>query len=463
MFFFCDRQEIAIGRAQAMEQLQEYLFISRCNEFACDTSGRDHSLPEPQQGGPCLASRALAIAQIAMADAYNSIVNAFARYTDVEDFPGGNPLAAVAQANHDVLRTLFSQQAAQIDATLNMWLDSLSDDGSAKAIGIAAGKRAAELILALRADDGSANLNGIAPPTNTTSNPGQWSQAPPESNAGGDLAYGEFYGTNCKPYVVDDTAEVIALFRAPPPPSLDSQEYLIAYNNQQSIGGKGDSTSPSVRTEDQYQYAIFWGYDGARELCAPPTLYAAIVRQVMAQHRKSGVELLRALALAHVAMAEAAVASWESKYFYNHWRPITAIRYTGPGNHPKAIPQTDWLCLGAPATNGTNDGVNFTPPFPAYVSGHAAFGGALFGVLRLLFGTDDVPFQFCSRELDGHSEEGGVVRPFRPRTYLRLSQAEMENGDSRLPLGIHWYYDRDEGIAMGNKVANVTVERKFQL
>ncbi len=446
-----------------MDALKEYVMIERTNEFASDCSGRDHSLPTPQQGGPCLASRALALAQIAMADAYNSIENKFARYTQMPSYPGGNKLAAIAQANHDVLAVMFSQQLPLIDSTLEGWLATISD-GAAKQIGIAAGKKAAQLILTARSNDGAYGTNGVAPPTNTTTDPGVWSQAPPESNAAGSTAYGALYGTNCKPFVVNDTAELITLFRCDPPPALTSNEYLAAFNQIKGIGGVGDATSPTGRTQDQTNLAIFWGYDGTRQLCAPPTLYFAIVRQIMTQHRKTAAELMRALTLAAVAMAEAGIAAWESKYYYNHWRPITAIRYTGAGVHPAAIAQPDWLCFGAPASNVSNGGKNFTPPFPGAPSGHATFGGALFGVLRLLFGTDDVPYTFCSRELDGVTRDNeDIPRPFLPRTYMRLSQAEMENGDSRLFLGIHWYYDRDLGIKMGNKIAQVTLDRVFQL
>lgn len=446
-----------------MDALKEYVMIERTNEFASDCSGRDHSLPSPQNGGPCLTSRALAIVQIAIADAYNSIENKFERYTQMPSYTGGDKLAAMAQAAHDTLVALFSLQTSIIDQALTSWLETIPN-GTAKTIGIAAGKKAAELILAARANDGAYGTNGTAPPTNTTTNPGVWSEAPLDSNAAGSTAYCAQYGTNCKPFIVNDTAEIISLFRAPEPPAVTSKEYLAAFNQIKGIGGVGDATSPSARTQDQYEYAIFWGYDGTRQLCAPPTMYFAIVRQIMTQHRKSGVELLRALALVGVGLAEAGIAAWESKYYYNYWRPITAIRYTGAGVHADAIPQSDWLCLGAPASNLSNGGKNFTPNFPAYVSGHATFGGSLFGVLRLLFGTDDVPFQFCSRELDGVTRDNqDVVRPFRPRTYLRLSQAEMENADSRLPLGIHWYYDRDEGIKMGNKVATQALNRVFQL
>jgi hypothetical protein len=83
-------------------------------------------------------------------------------------------------------------------------------------------------------------------------------------------------------------------------------------------------------------------------------------------------------------------------------------------------------------------------------------------VLRGLFGTDDVPFSFTSQEFNGVTTDNvGTVRPWKPRSYLRLSQAEQENGNSRLFLGIHWYYDRDSGIALGESIAPVAIQRYF--
>src|SRR5438045_8992680 len=94
------------------------------------------------------------------------------------------------------------------------------------------------------------------------------------------------------------------------------------------------------------------------------------------------LELARLLALINVSMADAGIAVWESKYFYQFWRPITGIRESDPGTGASgtgdgnAGTTGDPACrpLGAPATNLT--GPNFTPPFPAYPSGHAGFGGA---------------------------------------------------------------------------------------
>jgi hypothetical protein len=85
------------------------------------------------------------------------------------------------------------------------------------------------------------------------------------------------------------------------------------------------------------------------------------------------VDLARLLALVHTAMADAGIACWESKYAYKFWRPVGGIREADTDGNPNTIVDPDFSPLGAPASN-INPGVNFTPPFPAYASGHATFG-----------------------------------------------------------------------------------------
>lgn len=160
-------------------------------------------------------------------------------------------------------------------------------------------------------------------------------------------------------------------------------------------------------------------------------------------------------------MADAGYASWESKYYWDFWRPVTGIREadvgsgpTGSGDgNPDTIADLNFTPLGAPA--GNLQGPNFTPPFPAYPSGHATFGGALFQTLRRFFRTDHVGFRFVSDEYNGVTRDNaGNVRPYLPRYFSRLSQAEEENGQSRIYLGIHWSFDKTKGIAQGRKVAD---------
>ena len=117
--------------------------------------------------------------------------------------------------------------------------------------------------------------------------------------------------------------------------------------------------------------------------------------------------------------------------------------------------------LGAPASNLA--GPNFTPPFPAYPSGHAGFGGALFETMRRFYGTDHIGFTFVSDEFNGTTHDSdGTVRPYMPRSFSTLSQAEEENGQSRIYLGIHWVFDKTEGIRQGQRVADYVFDHVFR-
>jgi hypothetical protein len=204
-------------------------------------------------------------------------------------------------------------------------------------------------------------------------------------------------------------------------------------------------------------------------LCAPPRLYNQIAVTIASARRSNVVELARLFALVNTAMADAGIAIWESKYYYQYWRPVTGIREadeeTGPtgagdGNAATAGDPT-FMPLGAPASNLA--GPNFTPPFPAYPSGHAGFGGALFQVLREFYGTDRVAFTFVSDELNGTTlDANGTPRPLASRRFSSLSEAEEENGQSRIYLGIHWAFDKTAGIAQGRSVASYVVRNAFE-
>ena len=132
----------------------------------------------------------------------------------------------------------------------------------------------------------------------------------------------------------------------------------------------------------------------------------------------------------------------------------------GDGN-PATAGDTTYTPLGAPASNLT--GPNFTPPFPAYPSGHAGFGGALFEMLRNFYRTDRIAFTFVSDEFnDVTKDNNGLVRPKVERSFSSLSQAEKENGQSRIYLGIHWSFDATEGITQGNRVADYVFKHALQ-
>jgi hypothetical protein len=216
---------------------------------------------------------------------------------------------------------------------------------------------------------------------------------------------------------------------------LNSPEYTAAYNEVMSLGAANSTT----RTADQTQVANFWAYDS--KVYGPPVvLYNEITQTIALQQHNSLGQNARLFALVDMAMADAGISAWDAKYTYSFWRPITAIQQGSSDGNPNTVGDPNWQPLGAPG-----DGIrpNFTPPFPAYISGHATFGGALFQTLANFYGTDNVSFSLTSDELPG------VVRH-----YTSFSQASQENGQSRIYLGIHWQFDKTNGIAVGDAVGN---------
>jgi hypothetical protein len=363
---------------------------------------------------------------------------------------------AIAQAAHDALVALWPAQKVSVDGKLAEDLAEFGD-GDQKSRGITLGRRAAAAILARRTDDRSAQADPLVGVDYIPGNgPGEWRQDPISLIP---VALGAKWG-QVTPFVLRSSDQ----FRIPPPPALTSARYTRAFNEVKRLGGDGINTR-TERTPEQTIAGIFWGYDGTPNLSAPPRLYNQIA-VLIANQRGTGtgnpVTLARLLALVHTAMADAGIACWESKYVYKFWRPVGAIREADTDRNPNTVVDPDFSPLGAPASN-INPGVNFTPPFPAYASGHATFGSALFQTLRRFYGTDRIAFTFVSDEFNGVTTDNqGNVRPRIPRTFPNLSTAEEENGQSRIYLGIHWEFDKAEGMLQGRRVADFVANNAFQ-
>ena len=439
--------------------------LHRWNVIAINASGLDHTPVAPgenrvfgEQLGPGRSSRAMAIVHIAMFDALDAVVGGYTSYTGTQAPHGPMSVdAAISQAARDTLAAMFPSQTATFDAYLAEDLAAVPN-AQQRANGIDLGHRTAAAILTMRLNDGSQFPEPrVGIDYLPSDQPGHWRQDPISLIP---LALGAHWG-ECIPFVVNSPTQ----FRAPPPPDMTSAAYTAAYNEVKNLGG----ATGTQRTEEQTFIGIFWAYDGTPSLCAPPRLYNQITVQIADQGRLSAIQFARLLALVNVAMADAGMTIWESKYHYDFWRPVLGIRESDPGTGPTGLgdgnPDTvgdpAFSPLGAPASNLT--GPNFTPPFPAYPSGHAGFGGALFQVLRRFYGTDNIAFTFVSDEFNGQTKDNnGNIRLFRPRSFSNLSQAEEENGQSRIYLGIHWSFDKTEGIAQGRRVGDYVFDHAFR-
>jgi hypothetical protein len=441
--------------------------LHRWNTIAIDAAGLDHTPVAPgdprvfgENLGPGRSSRAMAIVHIAIFDSVNAIFGGYRSYTGVVAPSGPVSLdAAIGKAAHDTLAALYPSQAATFDGLLAEDLGKIKDKKE-RLNGVELGRRAAAAILAARVNDGSEVPEarvGVDHPMSDL--PGHWRQDPISLIP---LALGAHWGS-CLPFVLQSGDQLRVL----PPPALDSPAYAVAFEEAKRLGGDGIHT-PTERTDEQTFIGTFWAYDGTPSMCAPPRLYNQITMQIADQTRLGVVDLARLLALVNVAMADAGIAVWDSKYYYDFWRPISGIRESDPGTGPTGLGDGNTATvgdpafwpLGAPASNLS--GPNFTPPFPAYPSGHAGFGGALFQTLRRFYGTDRMTFTFVSDEFNGETRANdGTVRPLVPRTFSSFSQAEEENGQSRIYLGIHWSFDKTAGIAQGRNVGNYVFEHAF--
>jgi vanadium-dependent haloperoxidase-like protein len=379
-----------------------------------------------------VSSRALAITQVAVHDALNAIERRYKPYalhgtTD----PGASPDAAIAAAAHDALVGLIAvgilpfvgfgtatQQAAAVAFVNAQYAADLATipDGAARARGIAVGQAAARAILARRSVDGATTFVLYTPGTR----PGDWQPTPNPSPfdppAGGERLPAVLPGWGkVTPFVLRSSSQ----FEPRRPPSLESQRYARDYNEVMAIGEK----SSISRTPEQTQIARFW-YEGS------PAGWSRIGRVVGEVRGLDSWQRARLLALMNLAMADGFIAGMETKYTFNFWRPVTAIRAGDTDGNDDTIADPNWSSL-----------LN-SPAIPDYTSTHSILGAAAAAVLRRFFGDDDVAFQTTSGV-----PFGGITRSFQS-----FSEAARENGDSRIYAGIHFRSAVEEGIRQGSRI-----------
>ena len=499
-------QNAIFQRLQAGES-PEFYHLMLWHAVALDLTAQDHATvagsTDPlfaEQFGPARTSRVMAIMHLAVFEAVNAIYQTHKSYqglqTQIYSYAGASAGAvspttasvrmAINYAAFDTLTVLYPKKAALTSAVFNrVVLLNPDEPATVSALGASIGQAAAKAVLLARNydyanawfNDGSghipANGNSLSiEPAWQSIYPGtpgvlDWQQDPITQLP---FALGAHW-SQVTPFVLS------SLPLPPPPPQATDLTFGAAYQDVARQGGDPNAPSLTPRfptatlrtgaqpgsplnaTNNTF-HGMFWGYDGTALLCAPPRLYNMIATSIALKERPitSVNEMAFYLALVNVAMADAGIAAWNAKYFYHYARPVTYIRYATPASTVLGTPTPQWTPLGAPDTNGGPSGSNLTPPFPAYPSGHATFGGTLFQVLRRYFNTarnGEISFQFVSDEYNGINKgANGVPRPRVVRTFDSLTDAETENARSRVWIGVHWQFDADYGVALGNRIGD---------
>jgi hypothetical protein len=391
------------------------------------------TLTAGQTGVP--QSRTLAIVHVAIHDALNSIDPRYERYAFKGDVQSGASVdAAIAAAARDAIvgaivvgplpfppqfgtPALQAQAVAQVNAAYATVLAAIPD-GTAKIAGIALGQAAAAAILALRSTDHATDIVPYTPGTQ----PGDWQPTPNpipfDPPAAADHLPATLPGWGkVTPFVLRRSTQ----FEPDGPPRLSGKRYAHDYNEVKAIGEKNSA----VRTAEQTSIARFW-----YEFSSPAWSRIALV---VAHSRGLNLwDTARLLALINLAGADGLIAGFQTKYDFNFWRPVTAIRAGDTDGNDATIADSNWSSL-----------LN-TPAHPDYPSTHSVTGGASAELLRRVFGSDDIPFTTTS----------GVPFAGITRSYSSFSQAAAENGDSRVYAGIHFRSAVEDGIKQGEKIGH---------
>jgi len=376
-----------------------------------------------------------AIAHIAIHDALNAIDRRYEPYAYDAHAPAGTSVdAAVASAAHSALNAalgdlppeLFPPSCATagiavVDAAYTSALAAIPN-GAAKSDGIALGAASAAAIVALRADDHANDAPLVDSNYPQGTQPGQYKFTP-----GTPFAFAPKWGS-VTPFALRDSTQ----FASGPPYPLDSKRYADDFNEVKRMG----ALVGSARTPDQTEIAKFW-------VESSPLSWNRMARTIATSRNLDLWDSARLFGLLNMGMTDGYIGTFQEKYVYNFWRPVTAIHEAATDGNPNTAPDPDWQPLVQ------------TPPIPDHDSGHSVEGGVAATIMRQVLGTDKVSFDVCSLTLDA----GQTCDDASPvmRHFTRISAAADENGESRILVGFHFRHAVTDGIAHGDKIGHWAV------
>jgi hypothetical protein len=383
---------------------------------------------------PQAAALSFAMVQGAVYDAVNAIDRGHQPYLAQ---PPSNPTdskeAATAAAAFRVLvgfpdlAGLFPAQLGTLQPIYDAYIAGLPDNPpGSRANGIAIGEATARAMLTARMNDGRFG----PPPALYPPAPGIWRRTPP--NFGGDPAA---WAGNVLPFIVPS----VEMLRTDGPNPLTSAEYAEDFNEVKELG----SLTSITRTADQTDAAIFWQDHGV-------ALWNRVFRALAVSQNLGIADSARLFAMVNLAAGDGAIGCWNDKYYWQFWRPITAIREADTDGNPATEADPTWWPLFHPTTPVCNPPALVTPGFPDHPSGHTSISGAIVHTAQNFFGTDKVPFSAFSN------------KSCTTRNFDRFSDALKEIIDARVWSGIHFRTADMQGAVLGRKVAHYLDKHYFQ-
>jgi pimeloyl-ACP methyl ester carboxylesterase/membrane-associated phospholipid phosphatase len=370
--------------------------------------------------------RAAAMMHLAVHDALNAIGPRYGRYAYEGVGRGADPVAAVSQAAFVIANDQYPGQRAEWEALRRRGNDTVRERHAREA-GIALGTAAAQAVLARRAAD---RWDNVATYRFHPMAPGVYAEFAEHSGTPRGFVFGAGWA-GVEPFTLRSPGQ----FRSPPPPAIDSAAYARAFEEVRSLGRYQSRT----RTADQTHLA-FWWKDFAENS------HNRLARQLVLEEHPDLWTGARLFALLNMGIMDAYIGVFDNKFFYNHWRPYTAIRWADHDGNPRTHVEPDW--------NNTH---RHTYAFPSYPSAHGTACAAAMTVLADTFG-DDRWFRMSTPQVDsaGPLSEKIAMKP-ATRSFDSFSAAARECAWSRVYLGIHFRYDSIEGNRLGNRIGRQVV------
>ena len=342
--------------------------------------------------------RGMAMLHAAIFDATNAIAPRYAPYAGkLEGEAGASQAASVCAAAFITLLSVIPTEAEALSTRYNACL-VLIPDGREKTQGVAIGARAANAVIALRGDDGadfssdyksSAGVGAYAPLTMPVVAP---------------------HFASMRPFVLKRSDAL----RPPPPPTIGSPQSERDLAETQALGGADSSLRSAEQTAQAHYFAF-----------AARIVWNSIARQAIEARGLDLTDSARVMALVNFALSDSSSVVWDAKYFYNAWRPQTALQAAAPGWKP----------------------LEPDPLHPEYPCAHCGNGSAVSTVLQSLFGEQPIPFTVSV------GQGAQMMRSFTSFRAFEIGEAQ-----SRLYIGAHFRWSIIVGEALGRQVGDKVLE-----